>query len=86
MTAHKVYTGGALYPVVDTPVSAIAALLVLIASVVMFVTWLGALIRLGQLHSWGWFVAVFALSMVGMLAYAVAGPPDEMIVTRPTVT
>jgi len=57
----------------------------------MLVAWIGALIRLGQLHSWGWFAVVLALQLVGigiigMLAYAFVGPNEEMVVTRPTVT
>jgi hypothetical protein len=74
-----------------SPVAAIAWAVVLIAALVMLVAWIGALIRLGQLHRWGWFVAVLVLQLIGlgiigMVAYAVAGPGEEIVVTRPTVT
>jgi hypothetical protein len=86
MTANKGYTGTAFYAIGTSPVSSVALLLVGIASIVLFVTWIGALIRLGQLHSWGWLVVVFALGIVGMVAYALAGPQDDLVVQRPTVT
>ncbi len=78
----------------STSVSALTGIawgVAMIAGLVMLVAWIGALIRLGQLHSWGWFAAVLilqliALGIIGMVAYAVAGPSDEMVVTRPTVT
>jgi hypothetical protein len=74
-----------------SPLAAIAWGVAMIAGLVMLVAWIGALIRLGQWHRWGWFVAMLILQLVGlgiigMVAYAVAGPPEEMVVTRPTVT
>jgi len=73
------------------PPGAMIAYLVLIATgIVMLVMWIGALIRLGQQHAWGWFVGVLVLHLIGlgiigMVAYAVAGPPDtDMVVMRPT--
>lgn len=74
-----------------SPLTAIAWGAALIAGLVMLVAWIGALIRLGQLHRWGWFAVVLILQLIGlgiigMIAYAVAGPEDEMVVTRPTVT
>lgn len=72
------------------PPVAIAFYVVLFASALaMLVFWIGALIRLGHLQSWGWFVAVLVLHLVGlgiiaMLAYALVGPDDsEIVVTRP---
>ena len=59
------------------------------AGIVMLVTWLGALIRLGQQRAWAWFAAVLVLHLVGlgiigMAAYAVAGPEDPSeVVIRP---
>src|SRR6266446_3068158 len=61
-----------------------------VAGVVMLVMWIAALIKLGQLQAWGWLAGVLVLHLiglgiVGMVAYAVAGP-DEMteVVMRPT--
>ncbi len=91
LSAHKGMTGTAFFAIGTTPVSAIAWLIVVIASIVTLVAWVGALIRLGQIRSWGWFATVLILQLiglgiVGMVIYAVAGPPDEMVVSRPTTT
>jgi hypothetical protein len=74
-----------------TPVSAVAWMVAGVCSIVMLVLWIGALIRLGQLGRWGWFTAVLvlqlvALGIIGMIAYAAAGPEDTETVTRPSVT
>jgi hypothetical protein len=68
----------------------LAFFLVLFASATAtWVFWIGALVRLGQIRAWGWFVAVLVLHVVGlgiagMLAYAVSGPEDSMtVVMRP---
>jgi hypothetical protein len=56
----------------------------------MLVMLIGALVKLGMQRAWGWFVAILVLhvvglGIVGMVAYAVAGPEDEdLVVTRPT--
>jgi len=75
------------------PPGAVVAYVVLaIAGIVTLVMWIGALIRLGQQRAWGWFAAVLvlhlvALGIVGMVAYAIAGPDDQTeVVMRPTVT
>jgi hypothetical protein len=74
------------------PGSFIAYLVMFLAMVVTFVAWLGALLRLGHLRAWSWFIAVLVLHLIGlgiigMVAYAIAGPEDrEQIVYRPTVT
>lgn len=58
-------------------------------AIAMLIFWIGALIRLGQMASWSWFVAVLVLHLVGlgivgMLAYAVGGPEDSgVVVIRP---
>jgi hypothetical protein len=59
------------------------------AALVMFVMWIGALVKLGVQSAWGWFVGVLllhllGLGIIGMVAYAVAGPEDkDLVVTRP---
>jgi hypothetical protein len=71
--------------------SAIAAeyLVMAVAGIVMLVMWIGALVKLGAQRAWGWFVGVLVLHLVGlgivgMGAYALAGPEDEdLVVTRP---
>jgi hypothetical protein len=71
------------------PIAIVLYLVLLASAVVMLVFWIGALIRLGQLHSWGWFTAVLVLHLIGlgiigMTAYAIAGPDDSMaMTTRP---
>jgi len=63
-----------------------------VASLVALVMWIGALIRLGQLKAWGWFAGVLimhliGLGIIGMVAYAAAGPEDAgEVVYRPTAT
>lgn len=63
-----------------------------VAGIVMLVTWIGALVKLGMQHAWGWFVAVLvlhlvALGIIGMVAYAIWGPPDKIeVAMRPTTT
>jgi len=60
-----------------------------IAGIVMLVMLIGALVKLGMQRAFGWFVAILllhivGLGIVGMAAYAVAGPEDEdLVVTRP---
>ena len=61
-----------------------------VTGVVMLVMWIGALVKLGKLHAWGWPVGVLVLHLVGlgiigMVAYAVPGPEDSSyVVIRPT--
>ena len=76
---------------VVSPLTALAWGVALIAALVALVAWIGALARLAQLRSWGWFAGVLILQLIGlgiigMVAYGLAGPQDEMVVTRPTVT
>ena len=63
-----------------------------IAGIVMLVMWIGALVKLGMQHAWGWFVGVLVLHLVGlgiigMAAYAIWGPADTgEVAMRPTTT
>ena len=63
-----------------------------IAGIVMLVMWIGALVKLGMQHAWGWFVGVLilhllALGIIGMAAYAIWGPQDTVdVAMRPTTT
>jgi hypothetical protein len=72
------------------PGALITYLVIIAAGIVTLVMWIGALIRLGQQRAWGWFAAVLVLHLVGlgivgMVAYAIAGPPDsDIVVIRPT--
>lgn len=90
MTMHNSASQGASSP----PPVALAFYLVLLATAIaMLIYWIGALIRLGQIKAWGWFVTVLVLHLIGlgiagMVAYAVAGPEDSMVVVMrpPTAT
>jgi hypothetical protein len=79
--------GGSAPPGVGVAYFVIAA-----AGIVMLVMWIGALVKLGTQRAWGWFVGVLVLQLIGlgiigMIAYAVAGPGDtEPAVMRPTTT
>jgi len=74
----------------SSPVGGVAVLLIGLMALVMLVVWIGALIRLGQQHSWGWFAVLLllhliGLGIIGMVLYALAGR-DDVVVYRPTVT
>lgn len=63
------------------------------AMIVMFVAWVGALVRLAKLRQWNWFLAVFVTQVLGagiagMVCYAGSGPDEEedAEVSRPQVT
>ena len=72
-----------------SPALVVGYLVLGIAGIVMLVTWIGALVKLGMEREWGWFVGILllhvtGLGIIGMVAYAVAGPEDEdLVVTRP---
>ena len=90
-TAHAQAGSTGASAIGTSPISVIAWLLVGVCGIVMLIMWIGALVRLGQLHSWGWFVFMLVLQLIGlgiipMVAYAVAGPEDKETVTRPSVT
>ncbi len=73
--------------------STVPWLLIAIAILVMVVTWIGALVQLGRARAWGWFGAVLVLQVLGlgilgMAAYALAGPADlaAEVPVRPSFT
>ena len=72
-----------------TPAMFLEYLVLVVTGIVMLVMWIGALVKLGMQRAWGWFVAllllhIVGLGIIGMVAYAIAGPADEdLVVTRP---
>lgn len=66
------------------------------SGVVMFATWIAALIQLAEHHAWRWFLClllVYLLSLglagiVAMLAYAIVGPGGESpyVAVRPSTS
>ncbi len=74
------------------PISLLLYLVAAVAGIVMLVMWIGALVKLGMQHAWGWFIGVLILGLIGlgiigMIAYAAAGPADSgAAVMRPTAT
>ena len=91
MTAHVQSTSSSVAAFGTSPVSAIAWIVAGLCGIVMLIMVIGALVRLGQLSRWGWFVALLVLHLVGlgivaMVAYAATGPEDTGTVTRPSVT
>ena len=74
------------------PGAMLAYFVAAVASLVTLLMWIGALIRLGQQHEWGWLSGVLVLHLIGlgiigMVGYAVAGPEDiGEVVIRPTST
>ena len=73
-----------------SPALVLGYLVLGITGIVMLVMWIGALIKLGMQRAWGWFVGVLVLHLlglgiIGMGAYAIAGPEDEdLVVIRPS--
>ena len=51
--------------------------LYVIAGILAFVAWIGALIKTAQLKRWGWFVCLIVFSGITMLVYIFAGPETE---------
>ena len=73
------------------PMAMLLYVVLFATGVAMLVFWIGALIMLAHLNAWGWFSAVLVLHLIGlgiigMFAYAVAGPDDSMaVVIRPPI-
>ena len=82
--------GGATRP------STVIEVVIVASGIVMFATWIAALIQLAEHRAWQWFVCmllVYVVSLgvagiVPMLAYAVAGPCGEpaLVAVRPSTT
>ena len=66
MAAHTTTTSSSVSAFGTSPISVIAWIVAGICSIVMLVMWIGALIRLGQLHRWGWFVFMLVLQLIGL--------------------
>jgi glucan phosphoethanolaminetransferase (alkaline phosphatase superfamily) len=67
------------------PIALVMYLVLAATAIAMLIFWIGALVRLAQVQRWGWFVAVLllhvvGLGIVGMAAYASAGPNEAYIV------
>ena len=73
----------------QSPAMVLEYLVLGVAGIVMLGMWIGALVELGMQRAWGWFVGVLllhilGLGIIGIVAYAVAGPEDEdLVVIRP---
>jgi MFS family permease len=52
----------------------VGIVLYIIAGILAFVAWIGALIKTAQLQRWGWFVCLIIFSGITMLIYIFAGP------------
>lgn len=87
------YDASSASAVATTQPAAVASVALVIATLVMLMAWIAALLALARQRQWGWFVVVLILQLVGlgifaMIAYAISGPPRRPIltVTRPSVT
>jgi asparagine N-glycosylation enzyme membrane subunit Stt3 len=47
---------------------------VIVAGLLVLISWIGALVRTAQLGRWGWFVCLIVLSGITLLIYVFAGP------------
>jgi hypothetical protein len=83
-------SAGAQGSAAASPAMVFGYLVLGIAGILMLVMWIGALIKLGMQSAWGWFVGVLVLHLlglgiIGMGAYAMAGPEDEdLVAIRPS--
>lgn len=72
-------TGAASLTGTGAILALVGVALYVIAGILAFVAWIGALIKTAQLQRWGWFVCLIVFSGITMLIYIFAGPE-----TRPT--
>jgi hypothetical protein len=77
------------FAITDPNLGGLAVIIEILALLMAFL-WLGALFRLARQRDWGWFLAMLILQLlwlgiVGMAAYAVAGPVD-IDLSRPDIT
>lgn len=56
--------------------------LLVIASIMTLISWIGALIATARLGRWGWFVCVLILTGLGELIYLIAGPSISTLGTQ----
>lgn len=70
----------------DNPLSLGALLGVRLALLLIAVAFIGAVIRLGQLHQWGWFITLLALiiflpplGVIAFMIYLIIGPDTPAI-------
>lgn len=66
---------------------ALVGLILCISAVLLSLTaWIGALIRMAQLHRWGWFSCLLIFSGVAMFLYISLGPttaPSRLLLAPP---
>ncbi|HEY0757009.1 MAG TPA: hypothetical protein VGD98_23860 [Ktedonobacteraceae bacterium] len=84
---HSTLPGALAHPVDSTAVL-ISKILLLSASLLALVAWVGALVRLAQLRRWGWFVCLLVFSGIAMPLYIFLGPTTypPMPMTTPPYT
>lgn len=58
----------------NTILTLVASLIFIVAGILSFIGYIGALIKLAQLGQWVWFVLLLLFSGITMLIYIFAGP------------
>lgn len=58
----------------NSMLTALGALLFLLAWVLAFIAWIGALVKTARLGRWGWFVCLLIFNGITLLIYIFAGP------------
>lgn len=63
----------------------VAVLLYIVAGILAFIAWIGALIKTAQLGEWVWFILLLILgsTVIMMLVYIFAGPTQPKAVAAP---
>ena len=58
----------------NSMLTGLGALLVALGSLLVFIAWIGALIKTARLGRWGWFVCLLIFNGLALLIYIFAGP------------
>ena len=56
------------------PLFAVGVVLAVLAGIPYLIAWIGALVNLGRLQQWVWFILVFIFHGIGLLVYLITGP------------
>ncbi len=76
-TFNALAASGHLFVATDmanSGLTALGALLFLIAGLLSLIAWIGALIKTARLGRWGWFICLLLFSGISLLIYIFAGP------------
>lgn len=73
-TSYTTASGGTNITPGNPTLFAVAIFMMIVSSVPMLIAWIGALVKMGQLQRWGWFICLLLFSGITLLVYIFAGP------------